>query len=140
MVFFSSLSHCCCHDVPCGNDCAQNFSVEEIGVFQACLVENPSVQVVCFEKPRRKEILSCSLCVSRSVGRTGALSAQLRSVGAVAPERVVPSFGFLLVYMRASVEHSSWLMRPHSSHLIQTSHIHCTHLQQGYKPNLCLYW
>ena len=28
--------------------------------------------------------------------------------------------------MRASVEHSSWLMRPHSSHLIQTSHIHCT--------------
>ena len=48
-VFFSSLSHCCCHDVPSGNDCAQNFSVEEIRVFQACLVENPSVQVVCFE-------------------------------------------------------------------------------------------
>ena len=44
-VFFSSLSHCCCHDVPC----AQNFSVEEIRVFQACLVQNPSVQVVCFE-------------------------------------------------------------------------------------------
>ena len=39
--------------------------------------------------------------------RTGALSAQLRSVGAVAPERAVPSFGLLLVYMRASVEHSS---------------------------------
>ena len=39
--------------------------------------------------------------------RTGALSAQLRSVGAQAPERVVPSFGFLLVYMRASVEQSS---------------------------------
>ena len=47
--FFSSLSHCCCHDVPCGNDCAHSFSVEEIRVFQACLVENPSVQVVCFE-------------------------------------------------------------------------------------------
>ena len=44
-VFFSSLSHRCCHDVPC----AQNFSVEEIRVFQACLVQNPSVQVVCFE-------------------------------------------------------------------------------------------
>ena len=48
-VFFSSLSHCCCHDVPCGNDCALSFSVEEIRVFTACLVENPSVQVVCFE-------------------------------------------------------------------------------------------
>ena len=47
--FFSSLSHCCCHYVPCGNDCAHSFPVEEIRVFQACLVENPSVQVVCFE-------------------------------------------------------------------------------------------
>ena len=46
------------------------------------------------------------LCVA-PCWRTGALPAQLRSVGAVAPERVVPSFGFLLVYMRASVEHSS---------------------------------
>ena len=33
--------------------------------------------------------------------------AQCRSIDAVAPERVVPSFGFLLAYMRVSVEHSS---------------------------------
>ena len=46
------------------------------------------------------------LCVA-PCWRTGALSTQWRSVGAVAPERVVPSFDFLLVHMRASVEHSS---------------------------------
>ena len=39
-----------------------------------------------FCEPRRMEILSCSLLVCR------ALSAQWRSVGAVAPERVVASF------------------------------------------------
>ena len=67
-VFFSSQSHCCCHDVSCGNDCAQNFSVEEIRVFQACLVENPSVQVVCFENRAEWRFCLASLCVSRSVG------------------------------------------------------------------------
>ena len=49
VFLYGSLSHCCCHDVPCGNNWAHSFSVEEIRVFQACLVENPSVQVVCFE-------------------------------------------------------------------------------------------
>ena len=39
-----------------------------------------------FLEPRRMDFLSCSLLVRR------ALSAQLRSVGAVAPERVVASF------------------------------------------------
>ena len=62
-------------------------------MFQACLVENPSVQVVCFENHAERKILSCSLCVV-PCWRTGALSGQCRSVGAVAPERVVPSFGF----------------------------------------------
>ena len=70
--FFSSLSHCCCHDVPCGNDCAHSFSVEEVRVFQACLVENPSVQVVCFENHAEWEILSCSLCCVALCWRTGA--------------------------------------------------------------------
>ena len=105
-VFFSSLSHCCCHDVPCGNDCAHSFSVEAVRVFQACLVENPSVQVVCVENHAEWRFDLLPLCVARC-WRTGALSAQWCSVGAVAPERVVPSFGFLLVHMRASVEHSS---------------------------------
>ena len=68
--------------------------------------ENPSVQVVCFENHAEWRFVLLPLCVGLC-WRTGALSAQLRSVGAVAPERVVPSFGFLLVYMRASVEHSS---------------------------------
>ena len=76
-VFFSSLSHCCCHDVPCGNDCAQNFSVEEIRVFQACLVENPSVQVVCFENHAEWRF-----CLAPFVCR--ALLAHWRLVGAVA--------------------------------------------------------
>ena len=72
-----------------------------------------------FWEPRRMEMLSCSLCVSRLVG---ALALCWRS-GARA---CCPFFWFLFVHLRASVEHSSWLMRPHSSHLIQTSHIHCT--------------
>ena len=76
-VFFSSLSHCCCHDVPCGNDCAQNFSVEEMRVFQACLVENPSVQVVCFENHAERRF-----CLALFVCR--ALLAPWRLVGAVA--------------------------------------------------------
>ena len=63
-VFFSSLSHCCCHDVPC----AQNFSVEEIRVFQACLVQNPSVQVVCFENHAEWRFCLAPFCVSRTVG------------------------------------------------------------------------
>ena len=77
VFFFSSLSHCCCHDVPCGNDCAQNFSVEEIRVFQACLVENPSVQVVCFENHAEWRF-----CLAPFVCR--ALLAHWRLVGAVA--------------------------------------------------------
>ena len=76
-VIFSSLSHCCCHDVPCGNDCAQNFSVEEIRVFQACLVENPSVQVVCFENHAEWRF-----CLAPFLCR--ALLAHWRLVGAVA--------------------------------------------------------
>ena len=63
-VFFSSLSHCCCHDVPC----AQNLSVEEIRVFQACLVQNPSVQVVCFENYAEWRFCLAPFCVLRSVG------------------------------------------------------------------------
>ena len=76
-VFFSSLSDCCCHDVPCGNDCAHSFSVEEIRVFQACLVENPSVQVVCFENHAEWRF-----CLAPFVCR--ALLAHWRLVGAVA--------------------------------------------------------
>ena len=69
-------------------------------MFEACLVENPSVQVVCFENHAE-----WIFCLAPFVCR--ALLAHWRLVGAVAPERVVPSFGFLLVHMRASVEHSS---------------------------------
>ena len=67
-VFFSSVSHCCFRDVPCGNDCAHSFSVEEIRVFQACLVENPSVQVVCFENHAEWRFCLAPFCVSRLVG------------------------------------------------------------------------
>ena len=49
---------------------------------------------------RRMEILSCSLLVCR------ALSAQWRSVGAVAPERVVASFVLALCRARA---HFCWM-------------------------------
>ena len=76
-VFFSSLSHCCCHDVPCGNDCAHSFSVDVIRVFQACLVENPSIQVVCFENQAEWRF-----CLAPFVCR--ALLAHWRFVGAVA--------------------------------------------------------
>ena len=76
-VFFSSLSHSCCHGVPCGNDCAHSFSVEEIRVFQACLVENPSVQVVCFENHAEWRF-----CLAPFVCR--ALLVHWRFVGAVA--------------------------------------------------------
>ena len=82
-VFFSSLSRCCCHDVPCGNDCAHSFSVEEIRVFQACLVKNPSVQVVCFENHAEWRFCLAPF-VSRLVGslapcrRSGARLAQWR--------------------------------------------------------------
>ena len=80
LVVFSSvpLSHCCCHDVPCGNDCAQNFSVEEIRVFQARLVENPSVQVVCFENHAEcRFCLAPFWCVAPG-RRSGARLAQWR--------------------------------------------------------------
>ena len=43
---------------------------------------------------QNEDFVLLPLCVALC-WRTGALSAQLRSVGAVAPERVVPSFGFL---------------------------------------------
>ena len=75
-------------------------------MFQACLVENPSSRWYVLRTTQNEDFVLLPLCVALC-WRTGALSAQLRSVGAVAPERVVPSFGFLLVYMRASVEHSS---------------------------------
>ena len=61
------------------------FSVEEIRAFQACLVVNPS-QVVCFENHAEWRFCLAPFFVCR------ALSAQWRSVGAVAPERVVTSF------------------------------------------------
>ena len=64
-------------DVPCGNDCAHSFSVEEIGVFQACLVENPSIQVVRFENHAEWRF-----CLATFVCR--ALLAHWRLVGAVA--------------------------------------------------------
>ena len=73
LCFFSSLSHCCCHDVPC----AQNFSVEEIRVFQTCLVENPSVKVVYFENHAEWRF-----CFAPFVCR--ALLARWRLVGVVA--------------------------------------------------------
>ena len=66
-VFFSSLSHCCCHDVPCGNDCTHSCPVEEIRVFQACFVDNPS-QVVCFENHAEWRFCLALFCVSRLVG------------------------------------------------------------------------
>ena len=56
-------------------------------MFQACLVENPSVQVVCFENHTEWRFCLAPLCV-------------LRSVAAMAPERVVPSFDFLCVHAR----------------------------------------
>ena len=74
---FGSLSHYCCHDVPCGNNWAHSFSVEEIRVFQACLVENPSVQVLCFENHAEWRF-----CLAPFVCR--ALLAHWRLVGAVA--------------------------------------------------------
>ena len=48
------------------------FSVEEIRVFQACLVENPSVQVVCFENHAEWRFCRAPFLVYR------ALSAQWR--------------------------------------------------------------
>ena len=81
------VSTCCVASVPCPiavammfhveNDCAHSFSVEEIRVFQACLVENPSVQVVCFENHAEWRF-----CLAPFVCR--ALLAHWRLVGAVA--------------------------------------------------------
>ena len=95
-VFFGSLSHCCCHDVPCGNDWTDSFSVEEIRVFQACLMENPSVQVVCFENNAEWKF-----CLAPFVCR--ALLAHWRLVGAVTlgwrsgARALCPFLWFLLV-------------------------------------------
>ena len=107
-VFFGSLSHCCCHDVPCGDDWAHSFSVEEIRVFQACLVENPSVEVVCFENHAEWRF-----CLAPFVCR--ALLAHWRLVGAVA-----------LGWRSGARACCPFLS---CDRLIQTSHIHCNHLQ-----------
>ena len=74
-------------------------------MFQTCLVENPSVKGGIFLRTTQNgDFVLLPLCVVLC-WRAGALS---RSVGAVAPERVVPSlFVFPCVYLRASVEHSS---------------------------------
>ena len=71
-------------------------------MFQACFVSKWYV----LRTTQNGDFVLLPLCVV-PCWRTGALLVQCRSVGAVAPERVVPSFGFLLVYLRASVEHSS---------------------------------
>ena len=101
----------CVSSVPCPIAVAMMFHVHrlfrlrKIRVFQTCLVENPSVKVVYFENHAEwRFCVLLPLCVVLC-WRAGALS---RSVGAVAPERVVPSlFVFPCVYLRASVEHSS---------------------------------
>ena len=77
------------------------------------------------------EILSCSLLVCR------ALSAQWRSVGAVAPERVVASFlCSRLVSCTCALlldVHLDSCDRTHSR-LIQNSHIHCTIFNRVMSP------
>ena len=126
-VFFSSLSHCCCHDVPCGNDCAHSFfRLRKLECFRHVLWRIQVSRWYVLRTTQNGDFVLLPLCVA-PCWRTGALSAQLRRQGAVAPERVVPSFGFPLVYMRASVEHS-----------ILT---HATALEpsQSNEPNLCLY-
>ena len=52
-------------------------------MFEACLVENPSVQVVCFENHAEWRFCLAPFCVLRLVGAVA-------PVGALAPERVVP--------------------------------------------------
>ena len=75
-------------------------------MFQACLVENPSVQVVYFENHAERRF-----CLAPFVCR--ALLAHWRLVGVVAlgwrsgARACCPFLGFLCVYLRASVEHSS---------------------------------
>ena len=82
------------------------------------------------------EILSCSFLVCR------ALSAQWRSVGAVAPERVVASF--LCSRLVSCTCALLWMfILTHATALIAVSfkrHIHCTIFNRVMSPTLvCVY-
>ena len=92
---FGSLSRCCCHGVPCWYQLDTQFSVKEIRVFQACLVENPSVQVVCFENHAEWRF-----CLAPFVCR--ALLAQWRPSALL-----LPLFSPRAVHVRTSVGCSS---------------------------------
>ena len=133
LCFFSSLSHCCCHDVPC----AQNFSVEEIRVFQTCLVENPSVKVVYFENHAEWRF-----CLAPFVCR--ALLARWRLVGVVAlgwRSGARACCPFLVCFSLCVPARFRWTFILTHATALKPSHsksypLH--HIQQGYEPNLCL--
>ena len=105
-VFFSSLSLCSCHDGHVETIWHTVFQLRKLECFRHVLWRIQVSKWYVLRTTQNGDFVLLPLCVV-PCWRTGALLAQLRSVGAVAPERVVPSFGFLLVYMRASVEHSS---------------------------------
>ena len=84
---FGSLSPCCCMVFHVGNNWTQ-FSVEEIRVFQACLMVIPS-QVVCFENHAEwRYCLAPFWCVA-PCRRSGARLAQWRPSALLLPSFVL---------------------------------------------------
>ena len=131
-ILFSlgSLSPCCCHGVPCWSQLDTQFSVEEIRVFQACLLVTPS-QVVCFENHAEWRFCLVSFWCVAPCRHSGARLAQWRPSALL-----LPSFCSRLVSCTCAL---LWMfILTHATALIavsfKNSHIHCTIFNRVMSP------
>ena len=104
----------CVSSVPCPIAVAMMFHVHrifllrKIRVFQTCLVEIPSVQVVYFENHAEWRFCLAPFVCPCSVGALAPCRRSRARLAQWRPSVLSPSlFVFLCVYLRASVEHSS---------------------------------